>query len=412
MSRASRVGTAVTGIVIMCVTGAYQAAAQSDQCFIYGRVTTISDNEYVGAIRWNDEEVYWSDFFNSEKGENQFIHDLSPSQREELNRSATSISILGFTIRTNGAANIHTFACQFGDIASIEIRGRDLIELELKNGEIFELSGGSNDVGSPIRILDHELGELEIKWGRIDRIEFLPTPRNLEMRFGSPLYGTVETKSGAFTGLIQWDHDERLSDDNLDGETDDGDISIPFKKIISVAKKRNGCLVTVSSGRELYLTNSNDVNAENRGIIVTVAGMGRVDIPWREFRTLTLDPEPETVSCRYGDFSDPAPLSGEVTTKEDASLRGRLVYDLDEYMNIEMLDGEDSDLVYQIPFRNIELIRPKNYNYSLVKLKNGRELLLGESQDVTDKNDGILIVNGNNSRTYVPWEKIDTITFR
>ncbi|MBN2414314.1 hypothetical protein JXO52_00650 [bacterium] len=396
----------------VCVSAADQAAAQSDQCFIYGRVTTISDNVYVGAIRWNDEELYWSDYFNSEKYENEFIRDLSDVQREKLNRSGRSISILGLTIRTGAVAHTHTFACQFGDIASLELRGRDLVELELKNGEIFELSGGSNDIGSPIRILDRELGELEIKWGRIDRIEFMPTPARLEMKFGSPLFGTVETKREEFTGFVQWDHDERLSEDNLDGHTEDGAISIPFTKIRSIEKQANGCMVTVTSGRELYLTDSNDVNDDNRGIIVTVPGMGRVDIPWYLFRSVRFDHDAGATACRYEDFRDPARLAGVVTTKDGVSYEGRLVYDLDEYMDIEMLDGEDGGLVYQIPFRHIAEIRPKSYSYSLVILRNGLELLLGESQDVTDKHDGVLVLSGDDTRMYLPWDSIEGIRFK
>ena len=64
----------------------------------------------------------------------------------------------------------------------------------------------------------------------------------------------------------------------------DGNMAIEFGKIKSVERDGRGSLVILKSGRDFYLTGSNDVNHENRGIIVNIPGQGRVDIEWRDFR--------------------------------------------------------------------------------------------------------------------------------
>jgi hypothetical protein len=56
-------------------------------------------------------------------------------------------------------------------------------------------------------VLDRELGVLKINWDKIRRVEFLPTPKNLDQVFGSPLYGTVtgarkETHTGLSFGIM------------------------------------------------------------------------------------------------------------------------------------------------------------------------------------------------------------------
>ena len=62
--------TITTLCLIFCVAVAITAQAQ-DTGFLYGKVTTIDNKEYTGAIRWGKEEVYWTDMFNASKEENE-----------------------------------------------------------------------------------------------------------------------------------------------------------------------------------------------------------------------------------------------------------------------------------------------------------------------------------------------------
>lgn len=276
----------LAALIVVFVTGLLATApikAQNSEGFIYGKVYTVGGDTYEGQIRWGKEEVYWFDFFNATKPKNKYLGYLSRDEMEDLDRGnhwAERWVERMFSFSESSSRFGHTFVCQFGDIKSITVRGRNRVMLELRNGKEIRLDDGSNDVGARIRVLDSELGEVTIKWDRLDKVEFMDTPKNLRTRMGDPIYGTVYTRDGEITGYIQWDHDERLSTDKLDGDTRDDDLSIPFGKIRSIEKSGRGVELITKSGRELYLWGSNDVDRDNRGIIVNIHGMGRVDIPW------------------------------------------------------------------------------------------------------------------------------------
>ena len=240
-------------------------------------------------------------------------------------------------------------------------------------------------------------------------VEFMDTPSNLNDKMGDPLYGTVEFYGGEYTGFIQWDHDERLSEDILDGDNRDGDVKIEFGKLASIERERGGSNIVTKSGREMYLRGSNDVNGENRGIIVTT-DFGRVDIPWREFKKVTFKDAPANFKS-YKDFANVKKLSGTVTTKNGETLSGEIIYDLDEEYSFEMLQGNDDDVKYIIPMESVKSIAPKNYDYSQVVLKNGTELLIGDARDVNEENDGLLVFAGGGDPEFILWEDIKSITF-
>jgi len=393
--------------------------AQNDEGFIYGSITTIDNKTYTGAIRWNKEEVFWTDFFNATKTKNRNLQYLSEKDAENLNNA------LLVTDDENSWAKkwwlgswggeyeaVHQWVCQFGELESLEVIGRDKVEITLKNGERWKLGGGSNDVGTEIKILTDDIGLIELDWGRIDRISFTKTPSKIKSRFGDPLYGTVETRQGSFTGFVQWDHDERLSTDAIDGESDDGDFSIKFEKIRSIERDGRGSTLNLKSGRSIWLEGTNDVNDDNRGIIVTIEGVGRVDIPWDEFKKVSFEENVRRSGPKYTDFPAPRTLEGRVKTTDGRIFSGRIVYDLDEEYDIEIIQGKDNDIEYLVPLRNIKSIRPKNFSYSTLTLRNGDAILIGEGQDVSDKNDGILIFSSDNSEpSYVSWDDLEEITF-
>ncbi|MEM7108337.1 MAG: hypothetical protein AAF519_08935, partial [Bacteroidota bacterium] len=304
----------------------------------------------------------------------------------------------------------HQFSCQFGELKSLRMSGRKYVDIELQNGDKFEVDGdGYNDIGSEVKILDQEIGEMAFRWSRIDRIDFMPTPDKLNDKFGEPLHGKVETYGGTFTGYVQWDHDERVDTDKLDGDTYDGDVSIGFGKIKSIERDGNRSIVTMNSGREMELRGSNDVNSENRGIIVTTE-FGRVDIPWREFKIVTFDDKGGKMKS-YTDFANQKELMGTVKTVDGDTFSGRIVYDLDETYDYEVLQGKDDDIEYIIPFRYIKTIAPKNYDNSNVVLKSGEKLFLGDTQDVSDRNTGLLVFEGKGDPLYLLWNDIDEVTF-
>ena len=383
--------------------------------FIYGKVTTIDNETYEGHIRWGTEEVFWFDFFNSEKPENDNLKWLSKDEVKNLNHKDHE-QTAGLWKKWGNNWNYdsdhtHLFACQFGDIKSIEVKSRERVNLMLKNGEEIRLKGGSNDIGAKIQVSDNDLGVVKLDWNRVHMVEFMSAPSNAEFTFGEPLYGTVETDRGTFSGYLQWDHDERLSHDELNGKSEDGEMDIEFGNIRSIEKAFNASVVTLKSGRSFKLRGSNDVDNSNRGIIVNNPDWGRVDIPWDEFEKMTIEDNTSGRVLSYSDFRGEENIAGIVRTHDGDTFKGRIVFDLDETYKLEMLNGVIDDIEYFVPFSHVKSIQPKNREESMVELGNGKKLVLEDKVDVTEANDGVLVFDNNDDRTYIPWEEIDTITF-
>ncbi len=382
-----------------------------DSGFIYGKVTTEDGDVYEGPIRWGKEEVYWTDMFNASKEENKNLDYLSNKELDYLeDRRRYSDGIFRIVDAWDWDEDfVHEFSCEFGNLKAIRLRGRNDAEIELRNGDYLEIDGsGYNDIGARLRILDQELGLVKLDWNRIEEVEFLDTPRNLGEKFGEPLYGTVESELGKFTGFVQWDHDERVDTDVLDGDTRDGDMSIPFGKIKSI--ERSGysrSIVTLKSGREFELKGSNDVNDDNKGIIVTVEGLGRVDLEWEDFEKVTFT-DPPSSGPNYASFSSPEKIKARVEVDNGDAHEGEIIYDLDEEYTFEVLNGRDDDTKFIIPFRNLKSITPKGDDRTVVELKSGDRILLEDSQDVSDKHQGLLI-RTKSDRIYVPWDRVETI---
>jgi hypothetical protein len=396
---------------LLLLTQSIQISAQSNREYIYGSLKTLSGEEYEGFMRWGKEEMFWHDLFNSNKVQ---------SDQQRINNSNDSESIwdqFQWNIKKiwdNKYSNVsHMFACLFGDIKSLEIGRGDLVFLEMKNGTQLRLNGGSNDIGATIHLYDYELGKVSLAWKKIDRIEFFHAPEGVTPPFGKPLYGEVETRrNGIFSGYIKWDLDERCGNDILDGDTAAGDQKFEFKNIVQIEKDGRGSTVIFKSGQKLFLDGSNDVDSGNRGIGVYDHNIGNIEIPWSQFERIEFSDD-HLGGPGYDDFSVPKSLEARITTYDDELLEGLIVFDVDEMWEIETLDGTDNDLMYQIPFRNIKRLTPKNSSYSLVYLRNGEELLLGDSQDVSSRNDGILLFEkGETDPIHIKWDDIEDILLK
>lgn len=397
-----------------------------DEGFIYGKVYTIDNKVYEGPIRWGKEEVYWIDIFNAGKEENKNLRYLTSRQREELFYRQNSVNSWGenFIARLVGWTDSenryyreqfeHQFACQFGEIKKIIPAGRKYVELEMQNGTTVTLKGeGYNDVGLEIRIIDDALGETEITWGQIEKVEFMKTPKKLPNTFGTPLYGVVEAYGETFTGYIQWDHDERLSTDKLDGSSEDGKHAITFGKISSIERVGGRSRVTLKSNRELMMSGSNDVDNSNRGIIVMNNEWTAVDIPWSEFNKVTFKEAPGAPAIGYESFAVQKELNGTVVTREGNTLAGNIVFDLDEAYTYELLQGVRGDVQYITAFRQVKSVKPVSRHRTDIELRSGKKITLEDSQDVSERNHGMLVFTKNNDDpVYVTWESIKSIEFK
>ena len=382
------------------------AQAAGGEGFLYGKVTTRDGKAYQGRLRWDDEEAFWGDFFNSSKEENPWVDEAPERER----RGKRKVELFGFDIASiegwehDGSRQ---FVSRFGDIARLEPGMGDEVTVTLKSGTRFELEGGSNDVEAKVTIWDASLGQIGVDWRHIRAIELLPAPASLAV--SEPrLHGTVKTRSGDFTGYVQWDQEECLGNDELDGETDDGDMSIRMGNIRSIARRsRSSSTVTLTDGRTVALSDTNDVDSSNRGIYVEDPRYGRVLVGWDAFERV--DFSDGGSGPGYRAFAPGEPLAGVVTVAGGKKLTGRIVYDLDESETTEMLDGERRDVEYSIPFALVQTIVP-GLDSARVTLRSGEELLLEDTTDVGSDNAGLLIYEiAKEKPTYVPWEDVEVI---
>lgn len=407
MTARNRTVWLIAGIAVALTAFALETHAQSHEGFIYGKVYT-NKNTYTGAIRWGKEEVLWTDLFNAAKTDKTFDKLVPKDNSGSWGDYDWSFGSIWESSTT------HQFTCQFGNFKEMRMINGDEVIIKLKNGGEIRVEDDGNDMGENVHIMDPELGIINIDWDRIDKIEFLPTPAKLNQVFGMPLYGTVEgVRKEKYTGFIIWDNDERLTTDKLDGDSDDGDVSIEFKDITTIEKRGSrGCNVTTKTGRSLYLTGSNDVNDGNRGVFVVSPEIGIVKFSWDAFRKLTLA-TPQTTGQSYNEFTAPKFMTGTVSRLDGADISGQIVYDIDETIDFEIIEGVENDIEYMIPLKNIRSITPKNYDYSELVLVSGQTLLLGDGRDVSAKNAGLLVFQkGKKDPVFVNWRKVNQITFR
>jgi hypothetical protein len=387
-------------------------AAGDPTGFIYGTLTTESGNEYVGFLRWDDEEAFWDDLFHSAKENLDWLDYVDTPQQRKHKR--TEIKIFDWSLHVEGGsdATSRMIIARFGDIERIDPHGDDAARVTLKSGTVWEVEGASNDVGNKIVVDDASIGRIEVPWERIRSIVFREAPSDAEPPAWR-LHARVETDSGDFEGFIQWDKQECLSTDRLDGDTEDGDVSLEMGRLRSIERRgKRSSLVTLKDGRELRLRGSNDVNDENRGIMVEDPRFGRVTVQWDAFDRIVFS-DAGGSGRGYDEFPPLGPLTGTVTDRDDQTYHGRIVIDLDESEGWEMLNGSQRDIDYDIPLALVRRLERIDEDGARVELRTGVEVTLYDGQDVTDRNAGVLVFLSEDSEEpeYIPWDAVRRIDF-
>jgi hypothetical protein len=155
---------------------------------------------------------------------------------------------------------------------------------------------------------------------------------------------------------------------------------------------------------------TNDVNWQNRGIVVIVPRLGSVRIGWADFDGVRFSPAPDAGRA-YSEFGKGADLTGTVVTRNGRH-DGRIIFDLDECWDFELLHGKNHSTEYLIAFRDIERIRREGTRRALVDLRMGLTIELEGSQDVTRRNDGLLVFEGTGKPRYFDWAEVSEVVFR
>jgi hypothetical protein len=375
--------------------------------FLYGRIGTAAGVTYEGRLRWGrgrGQEAFWGDYFNGFKSENPWAVHVPP---ERLGKDP--IKIFGIDIGGGSKLDLgRPFMARFGDIARIEALGRD-VRLTLKSGTVLITNYSSfNDLDDGVRVWDRRQGILDVGARQVRTIDFLPAPGAGPLPHR--LHGTVSTRSGDFTGFVQWNRNQGLGTDELGGRTADGDLRVRFDTIGSIAREVQSSRVTLLDGREILLTGPGSGHP-NLGIYVDDPRFGRVLVSWDTFERL--DFSPGGSGPAYGDFPPGLPLTGIVTTRAGRRLAGRLVYDLDESETTETLDAPAEGVDYTIPFGLIiSIVLPGREEPAMVTLSNGEQLQLDRRGDLGEANGGMLIfVDGSQRPEYVLWTDVERVDF-
>jgi hypothetical protein len=389
-------------------------AAEVHAGFLYGRITTVDGATHEGRLRWGgDQEAFWGDYFNGTKDENTWaVH----QRLERPPKERSGIEILGFRIGGRDRSNTlrRLFMARFGDIARIEAHVWD-VQVTLKSGTVSALDrSAAGDIDDGVRVWEGRRGVVDLDAREIRTIEFLPTAPLVAV--SHRLHGTVRTRQGDFTGYIQWDQQDYVSADELDGRTADGELSLRYDTIRSIARRsRDSALVTLLDGREMVLSGSREVGHSNRGIYVDDRRYGRVLISWDAFEQV--DFSRGGSGPAYGDFPPGRPLAGSVTTRDGRRIAGRLVYDFDESETTETFDAPSHGVDYNIPFGLITSIvpagrEPGGTQHAKLILHDGEELPLDRAGDFGEGNAGMLIfVEGRERAEYVPWTDVEQVDF-
>jgi len=395
------------GVVLV---GLFSTGLHAEGGFLYGTIITDDGDKLTGRIRWDKNEGSWDDILDA----NKIRKDRHSRSRDK------KISIFGIEIFSEGStwSSTSQAGLRFGYIEKIIRRSGRRSSIILKGGEKIKFDGGA-DLSSSIRgilIDDVEEGIIKLDWNDIEEVRF--SPLTLEYKpsrefLGFRLYGTVETESGIeFEGFIQWDVDEIWSTDILDGDQRSRGRKIPFRRIKKIEKlSSRASRITLVNERTLKLSGSNDVDRDNRGIVIMVPDWGRVKVEWDEFEAVTFKPAPEKFVRTYDDYKAPWRLRGTVYTEYGDQYTGEITWDDDEKYSWEFLDGEYRDMEFDIEFAHIHRIKKRTTSSCEVTLHSGDKFRLRGSNDVNDENKGIFVLTDDGEEIEIEWDDFEKVEF-
>ena len=406
-------------ILFLLVTAISQpAASQTNQGYVYATVTFDKGGTHSGFLRWEKEEATWDDLFHCGYRENPWSEYLDmdafdKEKRDKFYATHGLIKRLVYALSNDGESGPgwRMFLIRIGDIQNFEINAGEDDYVITADGGRHRIGGYANDNGSDLWLYQQGEEALEIEWNDLTSIDFHSAPES-HPPYAQRLFGTVETTVGNFTGPIMWDKSECLDIDLLDGENDDGDLSIAMGDIRSIIKAdAKSVIIKEKSGRQYDMRGSNDVDNGNRGIWIHSTDRGWVDIPWKRFIAVTFSDETKSGAAR-GDFNHNEPMQGTVYLKDGSTRYGRLVYDLDEGFAWDIFNGENDGISYDIPFNKISEIEQLSPETCLVTLTSGLSLELSNNQDTGVDHGGMLVFSDSPSQTqaeYIPWRLVDSL---
>lgn len=359
---------------------------------IFGEILTVENKTYKGYITWAGNQNYWIDFFEASKINNPYKRYFH----------AGDGVIFSFDGQTSAYPPTHHFSCRFGNLSRIRLTGPNEITLTLKNGqECKVVKNRSRDIGYSLQIAtDKEI--IHIPWEQISEITFQAADQEDCFPL-HPVYGILKSTQGIYKGLITWNTGKNDWNKN---ET----ICLLLNKMKKIVRDKAILKVIPQADiAENFQLLNTDILYPIGQILVNMPNTGSVSVPWERFETLEIIRPEELSGLGYADFPAPRPIQGKVTARTGEIVQGTLVYDLDETLDIETLDGKNDNIIYRIPFKYIRSVEPKNYKYSFIALRDGNSLSLGETCDVDQENSGMMVLGKDLPAVYIPWNEVKSV---
>lgn len=400
MKKAILFGFVLIGMVLYVTVDELQAGSGR----IYGELHTIDGETFEGWIRWDKNEAYWDDILDATKEREGKYRHYSRNKRRNA----------GF-FEFNWGGSSRQSELKFGHISSIVPMSSSEAVVTLKTGKRYEMSG--SDLGSSMRELvinDLDEGEIYIDWDDVDEIIFKEESSE-PSRAGERLYGKVTTRRGdEFVGWVEWDVDEVMTTDILDGDQGSRrNRKIRFEKIKSIERRSSSsAIVVLKTGNEIRLSGTNDVNSGNRGIRVKDPALGRISIDWNDFEMVEFMPPPRDRLPKYSDFDGGHEIEGVVFTEDGERFEGKIIWDADETYTWEHINGDYHDMDVVVEFADIASIEKHSRRGAIVTTKSGRNMLLKGSNDINYENSGIIVELSDGDEIEIDWYDFEKAEFK
>jgi hypothetical protein len=382
--------------------------------FIYGTITDEDGDRHTGFLRWDGEEAYWNDLFNSRQVDAAFfdyidLEDLANERKKKYFAEHGLFDRLMWSLHNKDGQDKPTrlFICRFGDLVIIDQDEEENVTVTMTDGRQVRVHGYANDVSSDILVYSGAEEPTVIEWDDLRKIEFAQAPVEATP-YAKRVYAEAKTQHGDLEGFLMWDESECTTIDVIDADERDVDLG-EIRHIKRLGD--DGSEVTTVDGTVQTLTGTNDVDDGHRGVFIEEAGVGRIEVDWRHFLEARFATDRGSGPGR-NDFSPIRELHGTVTDSEGATFTGRLVFDLDEAWTCDIYNAYVGKRKVDILFGNIAAIEKTNESESRLTLRNDRTLDAVGSQDTGQDHAGFLIFASEGAEpVHVPWSRFDRVDF-
>ena len=361
--------------------------AQEGKYYIYGKCILVSKDTLTGFISFKEDRL-WVSQFKASKVSNPYSKFFSNNK-----------DIL-FGEHLNTTPNTHSFVCRYNSIKKIRPIAANRLKVTIKDDRSIDLT--YNFSSNPIVC---HLGNTstEVDWSDISHLEFESSPKYAP--YDDIYVGEVKSTQGIYYGIIErYNYKSKIPRDIE--FTDEAYINFNLDSVDSLKRSGNSDDVTIISGK---YTGEYKKQGSLRGVEVNLPSTGTIYIPWEQLHEINRKPANKLLGATYNDSPPIKRLVANIVLQDKRELSGSIAYDLDEVLNIEFIEGKNDNIIYSILFDKVAMVEQRNHMHSLVTIKNGGRLSLGDSQDVTSHNNGVILLESN---TYIPWSNIFSIEFK